>query len=139
MEQEHLILIALVLIVVFMINNKCNCNKAEKFGLEGEGLMAQHIRYGNNPYEAMAQYVKPGTGRIHVQHIRQQNDNKQPLTSMAQHIRYGEGCGTPGFCENGMAQRVNMNHDFQARLKNHIRNDSRENMLSSIMTGCGDK
>ena len=52
MKSEHLILITLILLVIFMINKKCNCITAENFGIIDStrpevdgGLMAQHIRH----------------------------------------------------------------------------------------------
>jgi hypothetical protein len=147
MEQEHLILAALVLIVIFMINKGCDCKKNEKFGIapedqpmgmaqrirygdNGDSQMAQRIRYGDNGDSQMAQRIRYGTLAdidLMAQHIRQElpgplhirQEDKVPYTSMAQH--------------------VNMNNDYQGRLMNHIRRDSKREMIHNIMTGCGDK
>jgi hypothetical protein len=151
MEQEHLILAALVLIVIFMINKGCDCKKNEKFGLQPDdgGLMAQRIRYGDNGDSQMAQRIRYDTvadANLMAQRIRYGDNGDSQMAQrirydtvadanlMAQRIRYGTDDNY-----TNMAQHVNMNNDYQGRLMNHIRRDSKREMIHNIMTGCGDK
>ena len=123
-----------------MINKKCDCAKKEKYGLDGKELMAQHIRYGpdfDKDPSQMAQRIRYGDpnapGYIDgvsgmAQHIRRSAAGE--YDGMAQRIRYGTDEHM-----TAMAQHVNMNNDFQGRLKNHIRRDSKMEMISNLMTG----
>jgi len=160
MEQEHLILAALVLIVIFMVNKGCDCKKNEKFDLEGQGLMAQRIRYGYPPDEGlMAQRIRYGEepGPIGMAQRIRYGSEEEPA-QMAQRIRYGSVEEPAQMAQRirqdlpgpfhirqedkpytSMAQHVNMNNDYQGRLMNHIRRDSKREMIHNIMTGCGDK
>ena len=124
-----------------MINKKCDCAKTEKYGNMIESPptgMAQHIRYGSDMYAGMAQNIRyaipgdPTNPSGMAQRIRYGDGVSRPLTDgMAQRIRYGMDDVNLG----AFAQHVNMNNDFQGRLKNHIRRDSKMEMISNLMTG----
>ena len=111
MEKEHLIIIAILAVILYMC-----MNKSEKFyGLtEEEGkqgtLFAQRLRYGPIP---------PHDG------------------GFAQNIRYGPIPPHDG----GFAQRIrrnDMNIMGSQYITGHIRNDRRNNMMNSMMYGCDD-
>ena len=118
MEREHLIIIAIVLVVMWMLmghSNDCNCDKCMN-----KAMMPSHIRYqtdapteigpmGRIRYEEAP--TGPGPlGRIRMsdkyfgatQHIQHhlRRDNKRGLLNglyagSPQHIRYQE-CDVPG-------------------------------------------
>lgn len=119
MEKEHLIIIAILAVILYMC-----MNKSEKF-------------YG--PTEEDRQ-----RGANFAQNIRYQDaSGKVPYTSFAQNIRYQDCGGKP--CGEAFAQRIHrndMNIFGSQYIKGHIRNDRRNNMMSSMMYGdprdCGE-
>ena len=146
MEKEHLIIIAILAVILYMC-----MNKSEKFyGLSSEpGVgFAQNIRYGQQlpgiegaTDSQFAQYIRRGT-----------MVDGRDIGGFAQNIRRGAGetCvdigGGQKMCQqqggnDAFAQRVrrnDMNIMGSQYITGHIRNDRRNNMMNSMMYGTDD-
>ena len=110
MEREHLIIIAIVLIVLWMLmghSSSCNCSKCRtnmpaRIRMEGT-TMPEYIRMrteeGNLVPERIRMSDKYFGATQHIQH-HLRHDNRSKLmngifSGTPQHIRYG-GCGPDG-------------------------------------------
>jgi hypothetical protein len=108
MEREHLIIIAIVLIVLWMLmghSSNCNCSKCRMNGMpnhiryEGplDGPLPQRIRYADGPFDGSTAHIRMSDKYFgatqHIQH-HLRRDNKRGLLNglyagSPQHIRYG--------------------------------------------------
>jgi hypothetical protein len=110
MEREHLIIIALILVALYMMNNSSSKDKVTAMGPMGR------IRYGECP----------GPDCIgNMGHIRTRREGFEadPLKAdgtFPQHIRLGDK-------DWGHSQHI----------KNHIRSRNTNSMFSGMTTGCG--
>ena len=116
MEREHLIIIAIVLVVMWMLmghSSDCNCEECMN-----KAMMPSHIRYGNPgddvfpgghirmrreeeklPFGHIRMSDKYFGATQHIQH-HLRRDNKRGLLNglyagAPQHIRYGGDCPDP--------------------------------------------
>ena len=148
MEKEHLIIIAILAVILYMC-----MNKSEKFyGLTEEErrqgtLFAQNIRYGLPPPDIEGQfaqnirYEKP-YGEQFAQNIRRGDAYTCVKTGDGQEMCQKQG-GNDAFAQR--VRRNDMNIMGSQYITGHIRNDRRNNMMNSMMYGyqcegadCGD-
>ena len=113
MEREHLIIVAILALVLFMLmkhSDDCNCSGYMKDKMVN---MPAHIRYrGDEP------------------------------TSTAAHIRtrrFG-GCGPDGTSDCGSLGHIRVRYSDKyigagQHIKNHIRHDSRQSMFNGMFSG----
>ena len=117
MEKEHLIIIAILAVILYMC-----MNKSEKFygdTLSNQGF-AQNIRYEKPIGEQFAQNIRRGGAYTCVK------------TGDGQQICKEQG-GNDAFAQR--VRRNDMNIFGSQYVKGHIRNDRRNNMMSSMMYG----
>jgi len=124
MEREHLIIIALILVALYMMNNDKKQDKVKAIGPMGR------IRYTEGgPTLEQLQEAQGIVGGAHIRTRREgftTGDNQDeignyPTTVGAGHIRI----------------RGDKDWGHSQHIKNHIRHNSRNNMFSGMMgTGC---
>jgi hypothetical protein len=113
MEREHLIIIALILVALYMMNNDKKQDKVKAISPMGR------IRYG------------PLDGPIEGSHIRTRREGF-----------YGDDQYNPGVNLScvGSGGHIRLGDKYfggSQHIKNHVRHNNRNNMFSGMMGDCG--
>ena len=120
MEREHLIIIALILVALYMMNSSSSKDKVKAIGPAGR------IRYGECPGGSDPPCSPLGHIRTRREGFMQEGQDSSGINQSSvgpqQRIRLGDR-------DWGHSQHI----------KNHIRYDNRNNMFSGMMEGCAEK
>ncbi len=113
MEREHLIIIALILVALYMMNSSSSSDKVTAMG------PANRIRYTTE--EDLQRLASSGGGFGHIRTRR-------------------EGYDVVEGAEGEFPQRILLGDKDYGKghfIRNHIRHDNRNNMFSGMMGACG--
>jgi hypothetical protein len=125
MEREHLIIIALILVALYMMNNDKKQDKVKAIGPMGR------IRYEGDSIDKFLD--NPGQGpQGHIRHRREgftTGDNQDEIGNYPTEVGAGQHIRIRGDKDWGHSQHI----------KNHIRHNNRNNMFNGMMEGCGTK
>ena len=160
MDPEQKILVGLALIIIYLILNKCDCEKGSTEGFYGDAVKedvatyhAQRIRYGDKVPDDVATYhaqrIRHGLTNDDAQlnqRIRYEDSNALPYP--AQRIRFEgdtEKAGSIAGLQRIRTEQdlpnslpglhINMNNNYSARLGHHIRKDHKGDMIHNMMRG----
>ena len=132
MEKEHLIIIAILAVILYMCMKKSEGFYGNAPGTEAVGF-AQNIRYSPMPGPDPTQFA---------QNIRRGDAYTCVKTGDGQEMCKKQG-GNDAFAQR--VRRNDMNIMGSQYITGHIRNDRRNNMMNSMMYGyqcegadCGD-
>ena len=115
MEREHLIIIALILVALYMMNSSSSKDKVKAIGPAGR------IRYTDGPFDGSLAHIRTRREGF-MQEGQDSSGINQSSVGPQQRIRLGDR-------DWGHSQHI----------KNHIRYDNRNNMFSGMMEGsCGE-
>jgi hypothetical protein len=120
MEREHLIIIALILVALYMMNTSSSKDKVTGMG------PANRIRY-TDPLLPSSD-IDPMGGTLPADkgsHIRTRREG------------FASDCPPGAAC----SQRIRHSDKYiggSQHIKNHIRHNNRNNMFNAMMEGCGD-
>lgn len=132
MENEHIIIIALLLVILLVHLNRsrpsCPCGRSQL-----QGFLPEHIRKREDGPQNI----------ITAGHIRsrQQDENPGALgivnkESPVSHIRKRE-CSGQGFCiDNQRIQNKDHSMYHSQFIRHHLKNDHRQKMLQNLVGGC---